>query len=95
MRIRVAGEVIEWRGPAPFHFLRLPDAEAELVRSIADRVSYGWGMIPATVVLGATEFTTALWPRTGSYVVPLKDRIRAAEGVELGDVIELELLIDA
>lgn len=52
-------------------------------------------MIPAEVTLGATVWATALWPKDGGYIVPLKDRVRSAEGVELGDVVTVALVIDA
>ena len=48
-------------------------------------LTYGWGVIPARVVVGDTEWTTSLFPKDGRYLVPLKDRIRKAEGIELGD----------
>jgi hypothetical protein len=47
-----------------------------------------------TVNLGDTEWTTSLFPKDGAYLVPLKVAVRRAEGVELGDVVELRLTID-
>jgi hypothetical protein len=46
------------------------------------------------VTIGATTWTTSLWPKDGTYVVPLKDRIRDAEGIELDDVVTARLRID-
>ncbi len=88
-----AARVWEWRGPAPYYFVSLPEAEAEEVRAVAGVVSYGWGMIPAHVRIGATRLPTALWPKDGSYAVPLKDALRAAEGVALGDLVDVEVTI--
>lgn len=85
--LEVTGEVWEWRGPAPYHFVSVPPELCEDVRDAAEVVSYGWGMVPVTLRLGDTSWTTSLWPRDGGYVVPLKDAVRAAEGVELGDVV--------
>lgn len=95
MRLEFSGEVWHWRGPAPFHFVSVPEAECAEIAEVANLVSYGWGMIPAEVTLRATVWATALWPKDGSYIVPLKDRVRSAEGVELGDVVTLALVIDA
>ncbi|GIG28287.1 DUF1905 domain-containing protein [Cellulomonas marina] len=94
MELEVAGEVVHWRGPAPYHFLVVPEPQCAALREAAERVSYGWGMVPVTGVLGATRFTTSLWPRAGGYVVPLKDAVRRAEGVELGDEVVVRLLVD-
>ncbi len=50
-------------------------------------------MIPATVRVGDTEFTTALWPKDGGYIVPLKDAVRNAEELDVEDIVEIELSI--
>ena len=44
--------------------------------------------------MGGTRFTTALWPKDGGYVVPLKDAVRRAEALELGDVVTVRLTVD-
>lgn len=88
-----AAEVVEWRGPAPFYFVVVPPDEGGWLSGIMREVTYGWGMIPVTGRVGATTFTTSLWPRQGSWWVPLKDAVRRAEGVGLGDVLTVELSI--
>jgi hypothetical protein len=88
------GVVWEWRGPAPYHFVSVPeDACAELA-DVAPLVSYGWGMVPAAVTVGATTLTTSLWPKDGGYVVPLKDALRRPESIALGDVVTVRLEVD-
>jgi len=93
MEFTVTGEVWEWRGPAPFHFVSLSPEEADAIRDIAAGVTYGWGMIPVEGRVGNTSFTTSLWPKDGTYVIPLKDAVRAAEEVELGDVVTVSLRV--
>jgi len=51
-------------------------------------------VIPVTVRLGETEFTTSLFPKDGRYLVPIKDAVRLAEGVELGDEVTLRVSVD-
>ena len=89
-----AGTVIEWRGPAPYHFVALPDWVAEQIAVVARAVSYGWGMIPVAATVGETDFTTSLFPKDGGYVVPLKDKVRDAEELDVGDVVTVRLTID-
>ncbi|ADG73219.1 Domain of unknown function DUF1905 [Cellulomonas flavigena DSM 20109] len=93
MELRFSGEVIWWRGPAPYHFVVLPEPEAERLRAVASRVTYGWGCIPATVTLGGTTFTTSIFPKDGGFRVPLKTAPRRAEGVEPGDDVTLVVVV--
>lgn len=94
MELRFGGEVVWWRGPAPYHFVALPGPEADRLRVVASRVTYGWGCIPATVTLGATTFTTSIFPRDGGFMVPVKVAARRAEGVELGDDVTLVVTVE-
>jgi hypothetical protein len=89
--MQITGEVIIWRGPSPFYFLPVPDEESLDIRELANELTYGWGVIPVTVRLGATEWTTSLFPREGIYLVPLKDKVRRAEGVHEGDTVTVDL----
>ncbi len=93
MQLTVRGEVWWWRGPSPFHFVTVSDSQAEELKAVSPEVSYGWGMIPVVGTLGSTSFTTSLWPKDGTYVVPLKDAVRRAEDVELGDDVTVELRV--
>jgi hypothetical protein len=94
MDLRFEGEVVWWRGPAPFHFVRVSDEEAAALRAASSLVSYGWGVIPVAVRLGSTRWTTSLFPKDGGYLVPVKDAVRRAEGVEVGDTVALRLTVE-
>lgn len=93
MDVEFTGPVIEWRGPAPYYFVTVPQDQAEMIQDVAAAVTYGWGMIPVTVTIGDTEWYTALWPRQGQYVVPLKDWVRKDELIGLDDVVSVRLSI--
>jgi len=95
MRLRFTGTIWYWRGPAPFHFVSVPPAEAAMIAEVATVVTYGWGMIPASVTIGRTAVTTSLWPKDGGYVVPVKKALQDAEGLGVDDEVELTLDIDA
>ena len=72
-------------------------AGSELCGGIEDAsalVTYGWGMIPVTVRMGESEWTTSLWPKDGGYIVPLKLAVRRAEEVDVGDTVEIRLTLD-
>lgn len=85
--------VFPWRGPAPHHFVAVPPEIARELAELSGEVSYGWGMIPAAVRIGSSEFTTALWPREGGYVVPLKLAVRRTERIELDDRVTVRLQV--
>jgi hypothetical protein len=91
MHLNFQSEVIYWRGPAPFFFALLPAAEAEAVRSVARRVSYGWGVIPVDAEIAGTRFTTSLFPKNHTYLVPLKVAVRKEIGATAGDVVSVQL----
>ncbi len=95
MKFHFAGEVWYWRGPSPFHFVSVPEAQSEEIKRVAKMLTYGWGVIPALVQVGNTEWTTSLIPKNGLYLIPLKKSIRDCEDINLGDVVEVNLLLAA
>ncbi|HET6167610.1 MAG TPA: DUF1905 domain-containing protein [Marmoricola sp.] len=94
MQLAFTGEIWHWRGPSPYHFVTVPDEGCAELEAIAPMVSYGWGMIPVAVQVGETRWTTSLWPKDDAYVVPLKDMVRRAEDLEVGDTVSLVLTVD-
>ena len=93
MDLELSGEIWFWRGPAPWHFVTVPDEECAALEATSSLVSYGWGMIPVTAHIGDTEWSTSLWPKDGGYIVPLKAAVRKAEGLELGDEVTIRLVV--
>ncbi|MGH3446933.1 MAG: DUF1905 domain-containing protein [Nocardioidaceae bacterium] len=85
MEFEFEGPVIEWRGPAPFYFVRIPEADSEDIKLAAKGVEY-WGQVPVVVRIGATEFATALFPKDGCYLVPLKDAVRKPADIDVDQV---------
>ncbi|MEO8095376.1 MAG: DUF1905 domain-containing protein [Pseudolysinimonas sp.] len=94
MDLTFRGQIWEWRGPAPFHFITVPDPQAGMLSAASELVTYGWGMIPVAARIGDTEWRTSLWPKDGGYVVPLKDAVRRAENLAIGDEVEVRLTVD-
>ena len=94
MILEFSGEIVHWRGPAPFHFVVVPDEESGAIESVASAVTYGWGCIPVKVRIGGTDFTTSLFPKEDRYMVPVKVAVRRREGLELGDDVSVRLELD-
>ena len=89
--ITFSGIVFEWRGPAPYHFVAIGGQEATWIREQVARVTYGWGMVPVSCIIGNTTFDTSLWPKGEEYYLPLKDAVRRAEGISLDGGVTVEL----
>jgi hypothetical protein len=93
MNMEFVGELWYWRGPAPYHFVTVPEEASADLRALSPIVSYGWGVIPVSVRIGETEWETSLFPKDGRYAVPIKDAVRHAEGLADGDIVTVELAI--
>jgi Domain of unknown function (DUF1905) len=91
MELAFRGELWFWKGPAPWHFVTVPEEQAVEIAARAASVTYGWGMIPVRVRIGNTEWTTSLWPKDDLYVLPIKAWVRTAEGLDLDDVVDVRL----
>ena len=94
MNLEVIGEIWFWKGPAPWYFITVPEEDSLDLEATSTFVSYGWGMIPVTVQIGETRWTTSLFPKDGGYVVPVKVAARKAEKLDVGDTVTVRLAID-
>lgn len=83
-----------WRGPAPWHFVTVPEEQCGDLAAASASVTYGWGMIPVTARIGSTGWRTSLFPKDGRYVVPVRASVRSAERIEVGDVVTVRLTVD-
>ncbi|XVU21090.1 DUF1905 domain-containing protein [Actinoplanes sp. CA-054009] len=95
MDMEFAGEIWFWRGPAPWHFVTVPEDECREIEAASSLVSYGWGMIPVTARIGGTGWATSLWPKDGRYIVPIKTDVRRREGLDVGETVTVRLRIGA
>lgn len=80
------GPVVEWRGPAPFFFVAIPEQVSADIKFAAGGVEY-WGQVPVTVRIRDVEFTTALFPKDGRYLLPLKDAVRIPAGIDVDQMV--------
>ncbi|MGB8859211.1 MAG: DUF1905 domain-containing protein [Ilumatobacteraceae bacterium] len=85
MEVEFSGELWFWRGPAPWYFITVPDAECQILKDEWTFASYGWGMIPVTARVRDTSWTTSLFPKDARYVLPVKAAVRDAEQLDEGD----------
>ena len=94
MEFTFTGPLIEWRGPAPFWFLAVPAETSEDIKEAARGLEY-WGQVAVAVRINGVDFTTALFPKDGRYLVPLRVAVRREAGIETDDVVTASLsLVD-
>ncbi len=91
MNIEFNGKIWFWKGPAPWYFVTVPAEQGRTLNVISELVTYGWGMIPVHAQIGKTRWKTSLFPKDGSYIVPVKASVRNAEDLQEGDEVTLRL----
>ena len=91
MNFEFDGIIWFWRGPAPWYFVTVPENHSRNLKAISGLVTYGWGMIPATVRIGNTVWETSLWPKDERFIVPIKASVRKVENLELDDSVTVRL----
>ncbi len=95
MDLEFRGEIFQWRGPAPYHFVTVPEEPSAAIEAVSEFITYGWGAIPVKARIGETEFKTSLFPQGELYVLPVKLAVRKAEDLADGDEVTVHLYLDA
>ena len=73
-----------------WHFVSLPEEVADQIRGMTDAASRpGFGSVRVSARIGGTAWRTSVFPdaKRGTYVLPVKQPVRRAEGVSAGDVV--------
>ena len=91
MMIEFKGDIIYWRGPAPYLFVTVPEEPSRDLKAISAMVTYGWGVIPGNVRIGNTEWKTSLFPKEGHYLVPIRKSVQKSENLDVGDSVVIQL----
>ncbi|WP_278315106.1 DUF1905 domain-containing protein [Lolliginicoccus levis] len=94
MRWEFDADLFLWRGDAvSWTFLRLPLDVAEEIHDQQAGPRAGFGSVRVAVTIGSTTWHTSVFPDkpTGSFLLPIKKQVRAAEGVSEGDTVTVVL----
>jgi uncharacterized protein DUF1905 len=87
----------EARRQETWTFVSLPVDASEHIRELAAGVARGFGSLRVRVSVGASTWTTSIFPDSSreAYVLPVKRAIRTAESLDTGDVVSLTVeLVD-
>ena len=86
-----------WRhdGEAAWYFLTLPFDVADDIEERHGRTTGGFGSVRVRVRIGATEWSTSLFPdnKRKSYVLPVKAAVRKAEHLADGTSARVALTV--
>ncbi len=63
MQLVFTGQVIEWRGPAPYYFVPVPDEESADIHEVAAVATYGWGVVPVEARIGEARVCDVAVPQ--------------------------------
>lgn len=91
-------EVFRWEARTQdWYFAAVPDEVSADIREIP-RMPRGFGAVRVTATIGATTWTTSIFPDAGRgvYVLPLKQAVRRAEGIGADGTVAVRLeVLDA
>lgn len=86
-----------WRYPSAdgWHFVSLPPEISADITEVTTGIRRGFGSVRVAVTVGATSWRTSIFPdsKTGAYLLPVKQAVRAAERLAVGDQVKARLQI--
>lgn len=98
MLIRFTAPLWLWQGNGAWHFMTLPEDESQLIRMALPQggPKRGWGSVRVKATIGATSWTTSIFPDTkaNAYLLPVKAEVRKVEGLRAGEAVEVQLSLD-
>jgi hypothetical protein len=91
VRVEFESELWIWdaRRDESWTFVSLPADTSEEIRHRAGGLRRGFGSLRVRAAVGATVWTTSIFPDSGrdAYVLPVKRAVRTAESLAAGDVV--------
>lgn len=90
---KLTSKVLVYPGMGGWRFLVLPEKESREIKENFKAQTKGWGSLPVSVTVRNTTWDTSIFPdkRSGTYLLPLKAKIRKAENIYDDDTITLTL----
>lgn len=81
-----------WVYPGDFanwHFVTLTKKVGQEIKETYGKSARGFGSLPVEVTIGTTVWKTSIFPdkRVGSYILPLKAKVRKQEDIEAGEPV--------
>jgi hypothetical protein len=92
-RFEFDATVWEHNNTGAWHFVSLPEPDADDIEEMFGHSAAGFGSIRVDVTIGSTRWQTSIFPDTkrGTYVLPVKKAVRAAEDLVAGSTARVVL----
>ncbi|MBI5457330.1 DUF1905 domain-containing protein [Candidatus Kaiserbacteria bacterium] len=91
---KLRSEVVLWPGAqGAWRFAYVDKKHSEEIRKKYTGPRRGFGAVRVKVRIGKTTWETSIFPdkRSGTYILPLKAKVRRAEGIQAGDTVTFTL----
>jgi hypothetical protein len=88
-------ELWEWEGKAAWHFFSVSEEVTDEIDERHGANAAGFGSIKVEATVGATSWTTSIFPDTkrGCFILPVKRSVRTAESLEDGSTAAVQLRV--
>jgi hypothetical protein len=95
-RYRFRSELRAHTGESAWYFVTLPTHISHEIRELTAAARRGFGSVRVVVTVGATTWSTSVFPDTGtrSYVLPVKKQVRVSERIGDGDMIDVSVELE-
>jgi hypothetical protein len=96
-KYRVSSTVWVYPGMAAWRFVHVDKKQSDDIKERFGKNRRGFGSLPVFVTLGKTSWKTSIFPdkQSGTYLLPLKAKVRLAEGVLDEDKVDFTIEIRA
>jgi hypothetical protein len=87
----------DFEGGTSWVLVTLPEEASAAIDAVARPPKPGFGSIRVDVTLGGSRWSTSIFPdsKVGRYILPIKKAVRKAEGVDVGDTVEITAICRA
>ena len=82
-------------GAAAWHFVNVDKKIAATLKKKYGAQARGFGSLPVEVRIGKTTWQTSIFPdsQSGTYLLPIKVKVRRSEKVGDGDLVQVRLSV--
>lgn len=93
MKYKICEKVWLYPGATAWHFVSVSKNTSQKIKERYGKHHRGFGSLPVRATIGKTSWKTSIFPDkiSGTYLLPLKAKVREREEILNGDIIEFTL----